>query len=199
MKRPLACFGFTMFCVLLCLSFCESTAVSVSLAVVCTVAFIISLIIRKSRQHLILPVVLCAAVSGCLLFSFFQNYYNKAVTAIGDDISVVGRVTERPAFSRENKRYYFVIKTESVNGEKISTKMRVSFSEAYDEINSADINIGDEISFKATVYKAGSSSAYSRRSYKSDGIYLGAYSVKMDGHTEPEYRPFGYYIDILRE
>ncbi len=198
MKRPLACFGFTLFTVLLCLNLFESTVVSVSLISLGAVFFAVSLILKKTRQTLILPTVFCAVVSGCLLFSVFQFNYNNTVLLIGDKIPVSGVITERPTFSRENRRYYCVIKTETVNGNKVKTKMRISFSESYDGINPADLQIGDALNFSGTVYKTGAYSDASRYYYKSHGIYLGAYSLENFETEKPSDRPIGYYMDLLR-
>ena len=76
MKRPLACFGFTLFAVLLCLNLLESTAVSVSLLILGAVAFTASIVIKQIRQTLIIPTVFSGIILGCLLFSVFQTEYN---------------------------------------------------------------------------------------------------------------------------
>lgn len=198
MKRPLACFGFTLFAVLLCLNLLESTAVSVSLLILGAVSFIISFIIKKTRQTLIIPTVFGGVILGCLLFSVFQTEYNDTVALVGDNVSVSGVITERPEFSRENRRYYCVIKADSVSENKVRTKLRFSFSESYDQINPSDLQIGDIVSFSGTVYKTGTYSESSRYSYKSRGTYLGAYSLEKFEAEKPLRRPVGYYIDLLR-
>ncbi len=198
MKRPLACFGFTLFAILLCLNLIESTAVSVSLLILGAVAFIISLILKQTRQALIMPTVFCGVITGCLLFSAFQTEYNSTLSLVGDNVSVSGVITERPEFSRENRRYYFVIKADSVGEREVRTKMRISFSESYDGIDSSELQIGDKVSFTGTVYKAGSYVESARYNYKSRSIYLGAYSAEKFEIEKTLYRPAGYYIDLLR-
>ncbi len=198
MKRPLACFGFTLFSVLLCLGYSESTAVSVSLLALGAVLFILSLISKNTRQTLIIPTALCGIVTACLFFSAFQSGYNKTVANVGENLAVSGVITEAPEFSRENCRYYFVIKTDRVGEGKVKTKMRISFSETDDGIDPSALQIGDRVNFIGTVYKAGAASDASRRSYKSRGIYLGAYSLKGFAEENPARRPLSYYIGALR-
>lgn len=199
MKRPLAYFGFTLFSVLLCLNFIESTVVSVSLLTIGAVLFILSLILKKTRQTLIIPTVLCGVMTGCLLFSLFQNNYIRTVSLTGENVSVSGVITERPEFSRENRRYYCVIKVDTVGGNKVKTKLRLSFSETYDGIDSSELQIGDRVNFIGTVYKIGSYAERIRYNYKSRGIYLGAYSVEKLEIVKSSNKPVGYYIDLMRQ
>ncbi len=145
-----------------------------------------------------MPTVFCGVIIGCLLFSAFQTEYNNIVSLVGDNVTVSGVIAERPEFSRENRRYYFVIKADSVGERKIRTKMRISFSESYDGIDPSELQIGDKVSFTGTVYKAGSYVESARYNYKSRSIYLGAYSVEKFEIEKPLYRPAGYYIDLLR-
>ncbi len=198
MKRPLACFGFAMFTVLLCLNLFESTAVSVSLFTLIAVLFIVSIFFKKTRQTLIVPMVLCGIITGCLLFSAFQYNYNKTVSNTGENIAVSGIVTERPEFSRENRRYYCIIKVDTVGKNRLKSKLRFSFSETYDGINPSEIQIGDRVNFSGTVYKIGTYAESARYNYKSHGVYLGAYSVENFEIENPSHRPAGYYIDLLR-
>ncbi len=199
MKRPLACFGFTLFCVLLCLNLIESMAVSVSLITIGTVLFIVSLLFEKTRQTYIIPTVLIGVITGCLLFSAFQYNYEETVSFAGENVSVSGVITERSEFSREIRRYYCVIKADTVDGNKVKTKLRFSFSETYDGIDSSELQIGDRVNFIGTVYETGSYAERIRYNYKSRGIYLGAYSVKKFEIIKPSNRPVGYYIDLLRQ
>ncbi len=188
-----------MFSALLCLGFSESMAVSVSLLPVAAVLLAVSLRVKRMRQTLIIPTALCGIVTACLLFSLFQGGYNKTVANVGNNLAVSGVIAEGPEFSRENCRYYLVIKADRVGGVKVKTKMRVSFSETYDGIDPSDLQIGDRVSFIGTVYKAGNASASSRRSYKSRGIYLGAHSVGNLTSENPLHRPISYYMDIIRQ
>ncbi len=136
---------------------------------------------------------------ACLLFSAFQNNYEKTIALTGDGVPVSGVIAESPTFSRENCRYYCVIKTESIGVGKAKTKMRLSFSETYDGINPSELEIGDTVNFSGTVYKIGAYSDSSRYNFKSRGIYLGAYSVEKLEIEKPSYRGADYYIDLLRQ
>ncbi len=199
MKRPLACFGFTLFTALLCINFIESTAVSVSLCLPCALVFIASLIIRKLRQTLVIPVVLGGIAIACLLFSFYQFNYERTLSFVGEKVPVSGVITERPEFSRENCRYYCVIRADTVGGNAVKSKIRISFSETDDGIDPSSLNIGDRAEFYGTVYRIGAYDESARKNFKSKGIYLGAYSVEKLEIENPSDRPLGYYIDLLRQ
>lgn len=187
-----------MFSVLLCLDLWESTAASVSLLAAGAAALLISLFIKRIRQTLIIPTVFSGVIAACLLFTAFQSDYNKTVSFVGENMSVSGVVTQAPEFSRENCRYYCVIKADEVGGNKVKTKLRLSFSESYDGIDPSDIVIGDRVTFSGTVHVAGAASESSRHYYKSHRIYLGAYSAENLIIEKPEIRPVSYYIDVLR-
>lgn len=145
-----------------------------------------------------MPTVFCGVIIGCLLFSAFQTEYNNTASLVGDNVNVSGVIAERPEFSRENRRYYCVMKVDTIGEKRVRTKLRFSFSETYDGINPSEFQIGDKISFSGTVYKTGANSDSYRYNYKSKGIYLGAYSVKNFKTEKPFCRPVGYYIDLLR-
>lgn len=170
-----------------------------SLLLLGTVLFITSFIFKSVRQTVTIPTVLFGIVSACLLFFLFQLNYERTVSLVGENTYVSGTVAERPSFSRENRRYYCIIKADTVDGRKVNCKLRFSFSETYDNIDSSIFQIGDRVSFTGTVYKTGAYAERTRYNYKSRSIYLGAYSVKKLEISEPEHRPLGYYIDLLRQ
>lgn len=160
--------------------------------------FIASLILKRLRQTYIIPTVLCGVILSCLLFSLYQYNYKNTLSLVGENISVSGTVAEAPAFSRENRRYYCVIKADKIDGNGVKTKLRFSFSESYDGIDSSQIQIGDKVSFVGTVYKTGAYDERTRYNYKSRGVYIGAYSVENFETEKPSLRPVGYYINLLR-
>ncbi len=199
MKRPLSFFGFTLLAVLLCLGFFESTVLSVCFLIISVVLFLFSLINKKIRQSLILPVISLAAVTGCLLLLCFEADYNRTISFSGENITVKGEIAESPYFSRENQRYYCIIKVKSIDGKKISTKMRISFSESEEGTDHDIFEIGDNISFTATVYPMGSYNDTYKSYYKSQKVYLGAYWVENLNITANKYKSVSYYIDLLRD
>lgn len=199
MKRPLAVFGFTLFTVLLCLNFIGNTVLSVSLAVLSGILFIICTVNKKLRQSLMLPTVFAAVIAGCLFLLLFEAHYNETVSYSGENVTVEGVVSESPYFSPENKRCYCVIKVRSLSEERVNTKMRLSFSESRDGIDCKNLDIGNKITFIGTVYPMGSFNEAYKSYYKSQAIYLGAYGIDNITVTEPEYKPLSFYIDALRD
>lgn len=199
MKRPLSFFGFTLFITLLCLHLFEGTVLLTSILIVSGGLFLFSLINKNLRQSLILPVISVAVILGCLLILCFETDYKNAISFEGENVTVEGEIAESPYFSKENQRYYCVIKVRSLYGERVSTKMRLSFSESDDGINPDNFAIGDKVSFTATVYPTGSYNSTYKSYYKSQKIYLGAYSIENFSITESEIKPLSYYIDALRD
>lgn len=170
-----------------------------SLAVLSGVLFTLSLIYKKTRQSLILPTVLAAVITGCLFLLLFDGYYNKTISFSGENVTVEGVVSESPYFSPENKRHYCVIKVKSISGERVKTKMRLSFSESRDGIDCKSLLIGNKITFSGTVYPMGSYNESYKPYYKSQAIYLGAYGIENFTVSETKYKPLSFYIDALRD
>ncbi|MBQ1996103.1 MAG: DUF4131 domain-containing protein, partial [Clostridia bacterium] len=135
MKRPLTVFGFTILFTLLVMgSAADGLAlVTVSLTFICL--FCLSLIFRKTRQTSVIPTVLLGVAVACLLLFVSDLSYNKALESKGENLIVTGTVSEVPEFNRENGRHYCVIKLSKISGEKVSGKLRMSFSETKDDIN----------------------------------------------------------------
>ena len=103
-----------------------------SLLLLGTVLFVASFMFKMVRQTVTIPTVLFGIVAACLLFYVFQLNYERTVSLVGENTYVSGTVAERPEFSRENRRYYCVIKADTVDGRKVNCKLRFSFSDFSD-------------------------------------------------------------------
>ncbi len=170
----------------------------VTVSAVSFIAFILSLIFRKIRRAALIPCVLSGIGIACLLLFFSNLSYNRSLDCKGDNLTVLGTVCESPEFNREKGRYYCVIKLDRISDEKADGKLRMSFSESRDEISHENFEIGDKVSFIATVYETGESSESIKRYFRSQGINLGAYSIRNLQVEKPAIRGVYYYATLLR-
>ncbi len=200
MKRPLAVFGFSLFAFLLCFVVLDSR-VLVGVLFFLAVAAVITVIASKKLRRLDTLVTVFAALSvSCLLFLFADAKYKNTIELCSEKAFVSGTVCKSPEFSSDNARYYSVIRVDSIDEEKVNTKMRLSFRKSWDRIDPEVLTVGSRISFYGQVYQLG---AYGGEQYvdyyKSRGIFLGAYSVDELTVNPPAFRTFAFYISRLRD
>lgn len=199
MKRPLCVIGFTVLFTLLALFFADSRVLAVCVFSAAAVLFIVSLIIKRLRQVSVIPTLLLGVAVACLLFSFAERDYAHAVSLCGENLSVSGKVAENPEFSHNNGRYYCIIDLSEISGQKVKGKLRLSFSETYDEISHRDFEIGDKVTFVATVYQTGESNSGIQQYFQSQGVYLGAYGAENFSVSKSYVKGIYYYASLLRE
>ena len=178
MKRPLTVFGFTMLFTLLVMGSAADGLALVTVSITFLCLFILALIFRKIRQTSVVPTVFLGIAVACLLLFSSDLLYKRALDNKGENLTVSGIVAEVPEFNRENGRHYCVIKIKEIGGEKVSGKLRMSFSETRDEISHEEFEIGDRVEFTATVYETGENSESTKRYFRSQGINLGAYKIR---------------------
>lgn len=198
MKRPLAVTGFCMLLfMLLCIQL-ESSILALSVLIISAIGLVLSTFL-KPKQALLCAAVCLGIGSACLLFLNGEYERQKTLSLCGEQISVQAVISEKPEFSHENGRYYAVAKLKSISGEKAYGKIRLSFSETYDEVDSQSLKIGDRITFNGNVYKIGESSSDIHKYFNSIGIYTGAYTIQNLKIEPPSHRPIYYYVSIVRD
>lgn len=198
MKRPLAVAGISLFITLLVSGAVLDTAFLLYFEIVFSAALIISLAFKKTRQNMTLPTFFAVAVVACLLFLCFENTYYRTLSFCGTRRNVEATVTEYPEFKKEYGRFYCVADILSIDGEKTKGNIRLSFSESKDEIDSSSLYPGCKIAFDGYVYKIGQDKTEIVQYFKSQSIYIGAYSIKNLSITERKIKPFRYYSGILK-
>ena len=198
MKRPLTVFGFAMLFSLLVMGSVSNGFALVTVSAVSFVLFVFSLIFRKIRQASVIPTVFLGVAVACLLMFISDVSCNNALRYKGDNLEVSGTVCENPEFNREKGRYYCVIKLDSIEGKNVGGKLRMSFSEAKDEISHESLKIGDRVDFTATVYETGENNESTKRYFRSQGINLGAYKIRDEKIKKPVIRGIYYYAAVLR-
>lgn len=198
MKRPFAIIGFTALLAALCLVSKASTVLAVCGIILFAMGLILSLAIGKKQVNEV-SLLCIGGFIACIFSLFAVQTKSLAVASCGENRSIEAVICETPEFSHDKGRYYAVARLSSVSGEKQYGKIRISFSETYDEISSSDLKIGDKVKFTANVYKIGGDSEDVNLYYASKGIFLGCYSVNGLEISSPRFRPLSYYADILRD
>mgnify|MGYP003770979711 CR=1 FL=1 len=189
--RPFAVIGITYFIVLaLLMKTRANTAFAVLLF--CCAAFIASMLIGSIRQAVVLPVAFLAETSACLLFLCTEAYvYKPALKLAGENVFVKGTVTDLPA--KEYGRWYYTLKTRSVNNESVRVKIRLSCPRPI------DAQPFDTVEMQAVVYVLGGESDDAVLRLKSAGVYLGAYTRQDIKVTSAEKKPPMYYVLKLKQ
>lgn len=161
--------------------------------------FICSVLFKKIRKN-VFPFFLAAAlVAGGMLFTIENDYSLKyAQSFVSDEPTCIsGTVTDYATYS--NSRYYYLIRTDSINGKAIETDLRLSipndiYAEPYERIKT-----------EATVYLIGKTAGEDiERYFHSKGVYLGAYCYNNGEDVEvsvqkTDNKPLRYQILKLRK
>lgn len=178
MKRPLAVVGLTMLGVAFSLCKIQNSLVTALVCAFSALAFLIFMLIKKTRQTAFLPTVFFSAAAVCLLLlSFENNVYLPSQNLLSEETQIEAQITDFPFYS--NSRYYCMAKIKDSKTER-EYKIRLSFSTApyYDSFQKEKVEaleVGDTVKFKGCVYKIANSKESTHESFKSRKIFLGAY------------------------
>ncbi len=198
MKRPFALIGFTVFGILLLLSFSDSNAVAYCVFFVSASIGAATLFKKNLRQAMTVPVCLFTATAACLLFLSFNTQKQTVQTLTGASVRVEGTVAEAPYSGNINGRYYCVLELISVDGKKAKGRLRLSFSPEKDNIDEKELEIGNGISFTGKVYIPGKAKKSISRYFTGESIFLGAYGAKDIHITRPTVKSIRFYFQRLR-
>lgn len=195
MSRPFAVIGFTLFFVT-ALLFEFEIGVTITAFGVFIAALIVSLIVKNVRNKRFLPTLFASAAIACaLLISETVFVYNPSMEYDGrTGCNIQAQLTSLPEIRYGN--YYYEAKTFSVEGKDVELKLRLVFSAPL-EAEPYDIVEG-----RFGIFALGTSSEDLLQSYKSDGVFLGAYPETNDYiiHNVAESdKPFAKKILDLRE
>ncbi len=198
MKRPFLTAGITVFAVSILLGiFSKDLFLCALVLLFASVGFISCVLIRKVKINPVLPFVFVFVIIACVSFYLHTSAYIEALEFCAERVSITATVKHSPSFSKEYSRHYVEASLKTINGKKVSGSIRFSFNESYEEINAKELSVGDELSFSATVYQIGTDNSMIRY-FKSQGIYLGAYSLQNLTIEKPSFRPFTYYTEKLQ-
>ena len=185
MKRPLAVVGFTMLTVLSVLCFLQRTEVTFVLCAVLFLALFVSLIFKKFRQTVFLPVIFGSAAAACLLLLCFEGFVFLSTEGYcGERIEITATVEEYPHESSNGKRLYFLSELVLVDGKAAKGKVRLSFPAHEWKRNTPllpeetkKLEPGDEVTFIGKLYPIASGDPSFRNYFKSCGFSLSAYPL----------------------
>lgn len=198
MKRPFALIGLTCFAVAFLTASIGRNDISFCLFAVFAVGAVISIAIKKFRQEFVLPLILISAAFSCLLVLCFCSDKTQVQSMAGNGVRVEATVCQSPYRNSKTSRYYAVCKLKAVDGKSADGEIRLSFLPSKDELNADELEIGDKISFNATVYIIGKGEKSIERYFFSENILLGAYSPENVVIVKPAVRPVEFYFDIIR-
>ena len=191
MKRPRAVTGFTMLFTLLVLSGSNDKAISAVL-LAALIAFVVFMCIKKVRRDKTLPfAALSAAVAVLLLMTNNAYYLGKAKPLNGKEVIISGTLSDLPY--EKDGSFYYVVKADTVNGEKSSLSFRV--------VSKAPlcIDVTDEVSLSAKVFLLGGDSDEILKYYKSKSLFLGAHSPENISIKRGEKKSIGTMLLLLRQ
>ncbi len=195
MARPYAVIGFTLFFVTTLL-FEFEIGVTVTALAVFAAALVVSLIVRSIRRNGFLPVIFASGAVACaLLLCETLFVYNPAMKYDGlTSCAIKAEITDLPEIKYGN--YYYSARMFEINGEETDTDIRLVFS------TPVEAEPYDVIEGRFNVYALGASDESFIQSYKSRGVFLGAYSsdgaYSVTNIAESE-KPFMKKIIDLRE
>lgn len=198
MKRPLAVAGFTMLICLCVLCAFNAVALAIGCALIAYVLFMVSCVVKESRYKLTLPTVFFTIVIACFMFYVAQGNYTKLASMADTDTHIICKVEEKPVFNDDYGRYYCKAKVLRIGDKKYNGNIRLSFNTTYDDIDIESFEIGNKLSFDGHLYNVGGENIDIIDYFKSENIYIGAYSIKNLTVLSPDIRPLAYYGEKLR-
>lgn len=188
MPRPFAVIGMCVFLVLAFFSYLGDVPRLV-VASVAVIALVVFLMLKSTRREKVLPIALVACVVAVALFYAAQEYsYNRVARTVPGEARIAGRITELPV--KNNGRYYYNIRTHTINGVKQKVKIRLT------SVYPLDAPVYATIEGEVKVYLLGLTNEDSARYYKSTGVYLGAYFTDEKVSVQP-FEGFSPYKSVL--
>ena len=199
MKRPLAVTGFTLLISLLILCTLENMIFTILSAVITYIIFTVSSVVPKLREGYILPTAMFCAFLSCVMFYFAQSDYEKLSSLADTDAQIVCQVSEEPVFNKTYSRYYCKAKVKTIDGKKYRGNIRLSFNSTYDDVDTDSLKIGNVLTFSGHLYKVGAEAKDIVDYFKSENIYVGAYSIENLRIRPATTKPLSYYGNEIRK
>lgn len=198
MKRPLAVVGFTLLMSLCMLCTFNNISLAIGCALIAYVLFMVSCMVKESHNNLTLPTVFFTVIIACFMFYVSQGNYTKLASLADTDTHIICKVAEKPVFNDAYGRYYCKAKVVRIGDKKYNGNIRLSFNTTYDDIDIESFEIGNKLSFDGHLYNVGGENIDIIDYFKSENIYIGAYSIKNLSVLSPDVRPLAYYGEKLR-
>ena len=201
LERPFFTVGVSYLVSLILAGYLPNT-VTFYLIFVFAVLFFIFLIIKRTRQDVVLPVVVLATTFafGVYIFNYTNTVKPIEETLKDKDATITASVCDLP-YKSFNK-YYYTLKTESIdvpNTKKIvpqNLKLRMSLSKGL------DLDVYDKITCKVHFYTKDDEGPFSSKSYyRAKGINVFACMHEYEDYKESPgtSRPIYYYFLKLKQ
>lgn len=167
MPRPFAVIGYTLF-VTLAVVFQGGSTLAWVLLCLSLLVFAVVYFWKRLRSAVYIAAAL-TVVAGSTLFLLAETYqYQPGQSLAGQTIQIEANITALPR--RQYGRVYYEVTTSKINGSAQKLKLRLSLKDAL------DAEPMDTVSGEVTVFSLGERQESSLDLYKSNGLYLGAYT-----------------------
>lgn len=163
MKRPMAVTGV---CLVLSLAafLLLGTGIATVTAIVAAVGLVLCPFLKNRENRSVVSVCLITVIFSFIWLTFYDTVvYKPAENLCGREATIEGKIISEPY--RAYGQYYTVVKTETVNGEKLKVKIRLSSS------SSQSAEPGDKVTCTIKPYLLTDGSGKN----KADGIFIGGY------------------------
>ncbi|MCC8073907.1 MAG: competence protein ComEC family protein [Clostridiales bacterium] len=191
MKRVFAFIGFSLALTLIILNIIPLSAIKY-IALSAVILFILSLLITKTRQAAVLPVVLGSVLFACFIFLFVS--YNTVLPQLeldGTSQNVVLQIVDIPQKSDDN--YSYVVKTKSVDRDNTVQNFKFKLVSDY----KIDADYYDNVNAQVVFYSV-ADNAFDSYGYYGDSIYLTGYLLDYTVDESTESPPLNYYFIQVR-
>lgn len=202
MKRPLAVFGFAFAVSLFVLCLADNVYLCVFFGAAALVSFAVLFVLQYMRRFNLLAFMTAAMAvfaAGSILMLYEAYFYQPALSLVGERKTLTATIIDYPV--RSEDRYHV---TARIDNSPRQTKVRLSlaafstYDEEIEEVISA-LEPDDKVQFTGTVYTLGGANKSVARSFKSKGIYLGAYPLSKVNLQKAEKHSFSFYIKRERK
>ena len=191
MIRPYIAIGATMMISLtaFCLAEFQFTVAVLIAALVCSALFFFF----RSKNSVLNTVFICSLsliVSSSVFITKTVTDYQPALLNVSDGpCTISGTLYE---YEEQYEKHYYTLTDVTVNGVEIEHKIRVS-TDIYKSVKPDDV-----LTFtQATVYELGASTG-NQNAYKSNGLYLGAYTSENFEAVKAHKHSLNYYLNEIR-
>lgn len=168
MPRVFCVIGFTVFFTLALLFGLELTVAYAVLALALLAAAVLLLVRRLRGNTVLLTAALSVAFACVLQIGYVQTVYLPQAALAEQTVTVRGEIAS--LVDMRYGRYYYIIDLSEVNGEPYAGKVRLSLAQAL------DAEPTDEICGEVTTFLLGSHEEGLLEYYKSQGVFVGAYT-----------------------
>lgn len=185
-KRPLGFIGAVFFLTVLVLS---RFGFEKSLYILPLFLIAVFLVFLKQKKLKFFAAVTASVLCASIIFYVADvNFRAKEEYFAGQNVTVEGVICERPYIS--NSKYYVIIKTDKINGDEVSAKVRVNTVSLPE-----NATLYNTVKLKANLYKIDSLDDGAMRTLKSKNICLTGSCVDNSFEAfENDNKPFIYYI-----